>query len=132
MGRVKGLCGNYNGITDDDFLTRTGSIESRPSVFGESWKLSDSCPDIQQDVPDETTTPCGTVNGVSFLHQPDSLLNSHLSYHTCRYRVMSLIIKQGSTLLVAFHQDNDRLTTKARPVAPHNNSTMRIILTCPF
>lgn len=63
--RVKGLCGNYNFRTDDDLLTRTGSYESRPSVFGESWKLSDSCPDIQQDVPDETTTPCGTVNGVS-------------------------------------------------------------------
>lgn len=63
--RVRGLCGNYNGITNDDFMTRSNTLETRPSAFGDSWKLDDSCPDIEQDVPDETTEPCGTVNGVS-------------------------------------------------------------------
>lgn len=64
-GQVKGLCGNYNDNTDDDFTTRTGSKEELASVFGETWKLDNSCPDIEQDSPDEKTTPCGTVNGVS-------------------------------------------------------------------
>jgi len=65
MGHVRGLCGNFNGRSDDEFASRTNSTESRPSVFGESWKLSDSCPNVVQDVPDENTSPCGTANGVS-------------------------------------------------------------------
>ena len=63
-GNVRGLCGNYNGNTNDDFITRSGSKEECASVFGESWKLSANCPDIQQDMPDARTTLCGTLNKV--------------------------------------------------------------------
>jgi len=65
MNRVTGLCGNFNGNTDDDFRTRTGSDEAIASAFGDSWKISDSCPDIAQDSPEATTTACGVSNGVS-------------------------------------------------------------------
>uniref|UniRef100_A0A8C8IE07 SCO-spondin n=1 Tax=Oncorhynchus tshawytscha TaxID=74940 RepID=A0A8C8IE07_ONCTS len=45
-GRVGGLCGNFDGDTENDFTTRQGSVESTAELFGNSWKVSPSCPDI--------------------------------------------------------------------------------------
>uniref|UniRef100_A0A3P8V8E3 SCO-spondin n=1 Tax=Cynoglossus semilaevis TaxID=244447 RepID=A0A3P8V8E3_CYNSE len=54
-GRVGGLCGNFDGDTENDFTTRQGIVESTPELFGNSWKLSPSCPDVaDQDLRD----PC--------------------------------------------------------------------------
>lgn len=79
--KVVGLCGNFNGRTDDEFMTRAGTVESQPSAFGESWKLDDSCPNVIQDIPAETTEPCGTANGVSLFIEYKKLLNN-LIIHT--------------------------------------------------
>ncbi|XP_013879264.1 SCO-spondin isoform X2 [Austrofundulus limnaeus] len=54
-GQVGGLCGNFDGDTENDFTTRQGIIESTPELFGNSWKVSPSCPDVEkQDLRD----PC--------------------------------------------------------------------------
>lgn len=54
-GRVGGLCGNFDGDTENDFTTRQGIVESTPELFGNSWKVSPSCPDVaNQDLRD----PC--------------------------------------------------------------------------
>lgn len=54
-GQVGGLCGNFDGDTENDFTTRQGVIESTPELFGNSWKVSPSCPDVEmQDLHD----PC--------------------------------------------------------------------------
>lgn len=54
-GRVGGLCGNFDGDTENDFTTRQGIVESTPELFGNSWKVSPSCPDVaDQDLRD----PC--------------------------------------------------------------------------
>ena len=54
-GRVGGLCGNFDGDTENDFTTRQGIIESTAELFGNSWKVSPSCPDVaDQDLRD----PC--------------------------------------------------------------------------
>ncbi|KAM9839429.1 LOW QUALITY PROTEIN: SCO-spondin [Aulostomus maculatus] len=54
-GRVGGLCGNFDGDTENDFTTRQGIVESTAELFGNSWKLSPSCPDVaDQDLRD----PC--------------------------------------------------------------------------
>lgn len=54
-GRVGGLCGNFDGNTENDFTTRQGIVESTPELFGNSWKVSPSCPDVaDQDLRD----PC--------------------------------------------------------------------------
>ncbi|XP_022121224.2 hemocytin [Pieris rapae] len=44
--RVKGLCGNYNGDTRDDFQTPSGGglAETSPLLFADSWKLKATCP----------------------------------------------------------------------------------------
>uniref|UniRef100_A0A8D2ZR28 SCO-spondin n=1 Tax=Scophthalmus maximus TaxID=52904 RepID=A0A8D2ZR28_SCOMX len=54
-GRVGGLCGNFDGDTENDFTTRQGIVESTAELFGNSWKVSPSCPDVEdQDMRD----PC--------------------------------------------------------------------------
>ncbi|ROI48994.1 SCO-spondin [Anabarilius grahami] len=54
-GRVRGLCGNFDGDAENDFTTRQGIMESTPELFGNSWKISPSCPDVaDQDLRD----PC--------------------------------------------------------------------------
>ncbi|MEQ2298605.1 hypothetical protein AMECASPLE_006961 [Ameca splendens] len=54
-GQVGGLCGNFDGDTENDFTTRQGIVESTPDLFGNSWKVSPSCPDVEnQDLRD----PC--------------------------------------------------------------------------
>lgn len=54
-GQVGGLCGNFDGDTENDFTTRQGIIESTAELFGNSWKVSPSCPDVaDQDLSD----PC--------------------------------------------------------------------------
>lgn len=55
-----GLCGNFNGIPDDDFQTRDGTITTSIARFGNSW----SRPDINQqcrNIPEnEVRSPCST------------------------------------------------------------------------
>ncbi|NXV63931.1 OTOG protein, partial [Molothrus ater] len=38
-----GLCGTFNGNTEDDFLSPVGVTESTPELFGNSWKTSSGC-----------------------------------------------------------------------------------------
>ncbi|CAH1404838.1 unnamed protein product [Nezara viridula] len=47
-GKMKGLCGNYNDDSDDDFQTPSGGVsEVSSQLFGDSWKLHDYCPQSQ-------------------------------------------------------------------------------------
>ncbi|NXB53713.1 OTOG protein, partial [Leucopsar rothschildi] len=39
-----GLCGTFNGNTEDDFLSPAGVTESTPELFGNTWKTSSACP----------------------------------------------------------------------------------------
>ncbi|NXI66764.1 OTOG protein, partial [Anseranas semipalmata] len=38
-----GLCGTFNGNTEDDFLSPVGVTESTPQLFGNAWKTSLAC-----------------------------------------------------------------------------------------
>jgi len=75
-GRLCGLCGNYNGDPDDDFLAPNGYLETSPNVFGLSWLWNngthntcgglvapDSCPDHLME---EATLRCGAMTGDLF------------------------------------------------------------------
>uniref|UniRef100_A0A8B9RE32 VWFD domain-containing protein n=1 Tax=Astyanax mexicanus TaxID=7994 RepID=A0A8B9RE32_ASTMX len=46
MGRMCGMCGNFNGQKNDDLTTPTGSAASNISALGASWKV----PGLPQDV----------------------------------------------------------------------------------
>ena len=49
-GHVEGLCGNFDGDSNDDFL-----VLDNPSLFAARWKTSATCPDSH--VPDDYE-PC--------------------------------------------------------------------------
>ncbi|GAA6086192.1 mucin-5AC [Tachysurus ichikawai] len=47
-GEVCGLCGNYDGNTNNDFTLRNQGVVNNALDFGNSWKESSSCPDAIQ------------------------------------------------------------------------------------
>ncbi|XP_031756458.1 mucin-2-like isoform X2 [Xenopus tropicalis] len=49
-----GLCGNFNSIQKDDFLTVYGILEGTAASFANSWKAQADCPNIKNDY----TDPC--------------------------------------------------------------------------
>ena len=55
--RTSGLCGTYNGMKNDDFLTSYNTTETKENVvkFGNSWKTDPSCENAT-DVQDPCTT----------------------------------------------------------------------------
>ncbi|CAL8356582.1 unnamed protein product [Lota lota] len=44
-GQVCGLCGNYDGSVKNDFTTRNREVVVEAVQFGNSWKVSPTCPD---------------------------------------------------------------------------------------
>ncbi|KAM9495182.1 uncharacterized protein Hap1MRO34_016080 [Clarias gariepinus] len=44
-GTVCGLCGNYDGDWNNDFITRGGERVAEPAEFGNSWRVSTTCPE---------------------------------------------------------------------------------------
>ena len=55
--RTSGLCGTYNGMENDDFLTSYNTTETKQNVvkFGNSWKTDPSCENAT-----EVDNPCIT------------------------------------------------------------------------
>ncbi|KAM6142205.1 LOW QUALITY PROTEIN: SCO-spondin-like [Phoenicopterus ruber ruber] len=45
-GRVAGLCGNFDGDAENDFASRQGVLEPTADLFGNSWRLSLLCPEV--------------------------------------------------------------------------------------
>ncbi|CAH1780669.1 unnamed protein product [Owenia fusiformis] len=55
-GKVKGMCGNYNGVVDDDYVTKTGlrvkTRDNKGTLIGTSWKNTESLPLYDEDSDD--------------------------------------------------------------------------------
>ncbi|EMP29363.1 Mucin-2 [Chelonia mydas] len=49
-GKICGLCGNFDDKSNNDFTTRSGLLVTNPLEFGNSWKLSGSCPDVVEEI----------------------------------------------------------------------------------
>lgn len=45
FNKTSGLCGTYNGIQNDDFLTPSGTTVADSVEFGNSWKIDPQCED---------------------------------------------------------------------------------------
>ncbi|KAM8939209.1 mucin-5AC-like [Pelodytes ibericus] len=74
-GQVCGLCGNYDGDGNNDFTTRSMSVVGDVTEFGNSWKLSPTCPDAKDDRDACSTNPyrkawaqkqCSIINSKAF------------------------------------------------------------------
>ncbi|RXN22576.1 intestinal mucin [Labeo rohita] len=45
-GKVCGLCGNFDGNANNDFIKHNGEVVTDPEDFGSSWKMDPNCPDV--------------------------------------------------------------------------------------
>ncbi|XP_073969601.1 hemolectin isoform X3 [Rhodnius prolixus] len=73
--KLRGLCGNYNDNSNDDFQTPSGGIsEVSSQVFADSWKIFDYCPESQP-----ITDTCKLYpNRKPWAVEKCSILKSHL------------------------------------------------------
>ncbi|XP_075422967.1 uncharacterized protein LOC142463946 [Ascaphus truei] len=91
QGKTCGLCGNYDGNAVNDFTTRSLSVVGDVIEFGNSWKLSPSCPDAV-DVSDPCSTnpyrkawaqrQCSIITGSAF-YSCHSLVDPVKYYDAC-------------------------------------------------
>ncbi|KAM5248567.1 otogelin [Ctenodactylus gundi] len=71
-----GLCGTFNGNTQDDFLSPVGVPESTPQLFGNSWKTLSACSPL---MPSSPLDPCDMhPQAASYAVQSCSVLTGEL------------------------------------------------------
>ncbi|VFV28346.1 low quality protein: otogelin-like [Lynx pardinus] len=71
-----GLCGTFNGNTQDDFLSPVGVPESTPQLFGNSWKTLSACSPLVSGSP---LDPCDVhLQAASYAVQSCSVLTGEL------------------------------------------------------
>lgn len=46
--QVCGLCGNFDGVQNNDFTSSSLQVEEDPVDFGNSWKVSSQCADTRK------------------------------------------------------------------------------------
>eukprot|EP00079_Xenopus_tropicalis_P034884 XP_017948655.1 PREDICTED: mucin-6 [Xenopus tropicalis] len=69
FGTTKGLCGNFNGETMDDFMSSSGVIEGTIPIFVDSWKAASNCLPAQN----------SDVNPCSLSYSNENYAKSHCS-----------------------------------------------------
>ena len=50
QGNVCGLCGNFDGDGQNDFTTQGQLVVSNALEFANSWKVSSTCPDMEENL----------------------------------------------------------------------------------
>ncbi|XP_059682108.1 mucin-2 [Gavia stellata] len=81
-GQICGLCGNYDGNGINDFTTRSQSVVENVLEFGNSWKVSSTCPDAYS-----VKDPCSTnPYRKSWSEKQCSIINSNV-FATCHSQV---------------------------------------------
>ncbi|KFO96722.1 hypothetical protein N300_06466, partial [Calypte anna] len=81
-GQVCGLCGNYDGNGINDFTTRSQSVVENVLEFGNSWKVSSTCPDAYS-----IQEPCSTnPYRKSWSERQCSIINSNV-FAACHSQV---------------------------------------------
>ncbi|NXX53565.1 MUC5A protein, partial [Scopus umbretta] len=81
-GQICGLCGNYDGNGINDFITRGQSVVENILEFGNSWKVSSTCPDVYS-----IKDPCSTnLYRKSWSEKQCSIINSNV-FAACHSQV---------------------------------------------
>lgn len=83
QGQICGLCGNYDGNGINDFTTRSQSVVENVLEFGNSWKVSSTCPDAYS-----IKDPCSTnPYRKSWSEKQCSIINSNV-FAACHSQVL--------------------------------------------
>lgn len=64
-GRVAGLCGNFDRDAENDLASRQGVLEPTAELFGNSWRVSLLCPEVDGA---DMQHPCAVRMGTGWRH----------------------------------------------------------------
>lgn len=56
--QVCGLCGNFDGIQNNDMTGSNNQLEVDPRDFGNSWKVNSQCADATEFAPGSAISAC--------------------------------------------------------------------------
>lgn len=56
--RMCGLCGNYNGLAEDDLTGKDGKRHQKPEDFGKTWRVGSSSACEKKATPKKAASPC--------------------------------------------------------------------------
>uniref|UniRef100_A0A8C5H7S2 Mucin-5AC-like n=1 Tax=Gouania willdenowi TaxID=441366 RepID=A0A8C5H7S2_GOUWI len=82
QGKVCGLCGNYNGNSKDDFTMRSQDTVTDVLLFGNSWKVSSSCPNAQTSI-----NPCSSNPYRAAWSQKQCSIITSITFQSCHSHV---------------------------------------------
>ncbi|KAI3376838.1 hypothetical protein L3Q82_000413 [Scortum barcoo] len=82
QGQVCGLCGNYDGNSKNDFTTRSQETVADVLEFGNSWKVSSSCPNAQL-----ITDPCASNRYRAAWSQKQCSIITSITFQICHSQV---------------------------------------------
>ncbi|KAL3993489.1 KRAB domain-containing zinc finger protein [Sarotherodon galilaeus] len=82
QGQVCGLCGNYDGNSKNDFTTRSQEIVADVLQFGNSWKVSSSCPNAEL-----IRDPCASNPYREAWSQMQCSIIMSVTFKSCRSKV---------------------------------------------
>ncbi|XP_039470284.1 mucin-5AC [Oreochromis aureus] len=82
QGQVCGLCGNYDGNSKNDFTTRSQEIVADVLQFGNSWKVSSSCPNAELII-----DPCASNRYREAWSQKQCSIITSVTFQSCHSKV---------------------------------------------
>lgn len=82
QGQVCGLCGNYDGNSKNDFTARSQETVADVLEFGNSWKVSSSCPNAQL-----ITDPCASNRYRAAWSQKQCSIITSVTFQGCHQQV---------------------------------------------
>ncbi|KAK2146714.1 hypothetical protein LSH36_586g01002 [Paralvinella palmiformis] len=87
-GRVEGLCGNYNGDSEDDIIGEfNGQLATTSQQFGDLWKVRASCPDVEKSYVDGYS-PCDVlVDRKQWALDQCAVIQTGIEFEKCRLKV---------------------------------------------
>ncbi|XP_042325058.1 von Willebrand factor isoform X2 [Sceloporus undulatus] len=81
--QVCGLCGNFDGIQNNDMTSSRKEVEVDPNYFGNSWKVNSQCADVRKEQTFVSSLCNGNIVKQVMVETSCSILNSEL-FKDCR------------------------------------------------
>ena len=140
LNRTSGLCGTFNNMKSDDYLTSFNTTETNVTTFGNSWKTDPSCADAP-----EVEDPCVTnldrksaskINCSALLKYPFSACNETVNategyIQDCEYDMCACVINPVACLCQSFDAYSSECKARGMPVNWINETGFEQCSKCP-